>query len=41
MKILNLLSDAIQLAEDSTNTLDEAFGPSASAEGGPPRIGEG
>ncbi len=40
MKILNLLSDAIRLAEDSTDTLDRAFGPSAAAEGGPPRIGE-
>ncbi len=40
MKILNLLSDAIHLAEDSTDTLDRAFGPSAAAEGGPPRIGE-
>ena len=39
MKILNLLSDAIHLAEESTDTLDKAFGPSASAEGGPPRIG--
>ncbi len=40
MKILNLLSDTIHLAEDSTDTLDKAFGPSAAAEGGPPRIGE-
>ena len=40
MKILNLLSDAIRLAEDSTDTLDRAFGPSAATEGGPPRIGE-
>ncbi len=40
MKILNLLSDAIRLAEDSTDTLDRAFGPSAAAEGGPPRIGD-
>ncbi len=38
MKILNLLSDAIHLAEDSTAVLDKAFGPSAAA--GPPRIGE-
>ena len=41
MKILNLLSAAIHLAGDSTNTLDKAFGPSASAGGGPPRIGDG
>ena len=40
-KVLNLLGDAIHLAEDSTNTLDKAFGPSAAAEGGPPRIGDG
>ncbi|MFQ5618441.1 MAG: hypothetical protein ACE5FR_05650 [Rhodospirillales bacterium] len=40
MKILNLLSDAIHLAEDSTAVLDKAFGPSASGMGGPPRIGE-
>ncbi len=40
MKILNLLGDAIHLAENSTATLDKAFGPSAAAEGGPPRIGE-
>lgn len=40
MKILHLLSDAILLAEDSTRTLDKAFGPSRSLTGGPPRIGE-
>ena len=40
-KILNLLGDAIHLAEDSTATLDKAFGPSAAVEGGPPRIGDG
>ena len=40
MKILNLLSDAIHLVEDSTVTLDKAFGPSSATEGGPPRIGE-
>ncbi len=40
MKILNLLSDAIHLAEDSTASLDRAFGPSAAVEGGPPRIGD-
>ncbi|MDP6786161.1 MAG: hypothetical protein QF830_05835 [Rhodospirillales bacterium] len=40
MKILNLLSKAINLAEDSTRILDKSFGPSQSAEGGPHRIGE-
>ncbi|MBT5240333.1 MAG: histidine kinase [Rhodospirillaceae bacterium] len=35
MKILNLLSDAIALADDSTKTLDRAFGP----HGKTPRIG--
>jgi hypothetical protein len=39
MKILLLLSDAINLAEDSTRVLDKAFGPSNAAKGGPPRIG--
>jgi len=39
MRILNLLTDAIALAEDSTNTLDKAFGPSQASKGGPPRIG--
>lgn len=36
MKILNLISDAIVLAEDSTRTLDRAFGP----HGDKPRIGK-
>ena len=36
MKILGLLSDAIALAEDSTRTLDKAFGP----HGSQPRIGK-
>lgn len=39
MRILNLLTDAIELAEDSTNVLDKAFGPSQASKGGPPRIG--
>ena len=39
MRILNLLTDAIVLGEDSTNTLDKAFGPSQASKGGPPRIG--
>ncbi len=36
MKVLSLLSDAIALAEDSTRTLDKAFGP----HGDSPRIGK-
>lgn len=35
MKILNYLSESISLAEDSTRTLDKAFGPHGST----PRIG--
>jgi hypothetical protein len=38
MKILDLISEAIALAEDSSRVLDKAFGPSA--KGGPPRIGK-
>ena len=38
MKILDLLSEAIVLAEDSSRVLDKAFGPAA--KGGPPRIGK-
>ena len=38
VKILELISQCIVLAEDSTNVLDKAFGPSG--KGGPPRIGE-
>jgi hypothetical protein len=37
MKILDLISEAIALAEDSSRVLDKAFGPSA--KGGAPRIG--
>lgn len=37
MRVLALISDAIQLAEDSTRVLEKAFGPSV--KGGPPRIG--
>lgn len=40
VKILGLLSDAIEYAEESTRILDKAFGPSAASNGGPPRIGE-
>ncbi len=39
IKILGFLSEAITLAEDSSQTLDRAFGPSQSAKGGLPRIG--
>ena len=38
--ILEHLTEAIRLAEDSTRILDKAFGPSQAAKGGPPRIGE-
>jgi hypothetical protein len=38
MKILELVSQAIDLAEDSTRVLDKAFG--SAAKGGPPRIGK-
>lgn len=40
IKILEHLTEAIRLAEDSTQTLDKAFGPSQAGKGGPPRIGE-
>ena len=40
MKILGLLSDSIKLASNSTETLNRAFGPSATAAGGEPRIGK-
>jgi hypothetical protein len=40
VKILSLMSDAINLALDSTRVLDRAFGPSQAAQGGPPRIGK-
>lgn len=38
IKILDFLSEAIKLADDSSHVLDKAFGPGA--KGGPPRIGE-
>lgn len=37
--ILQHLTAAIELARESTRTLDKAFGPSKAHEGGPPRIG--
>ncbi len=39
--ILQHLTDAIDLAMDSTALLDKAFGPSQADKGGPPRIGNG
>lgn len=39
MRILDQITECIQIAEDSTRVLDKAFGPSLRAEGGPPRIG--
>lgn len=40
VKILGHLTEAINLAMDSTRVLDRAFGPSQAAQGGPPRIGK-
>ena len=37
--ILQSITDSIEMAMDSTNLLDKAFGPSQAAMGGPPRIG--
>jgi hypothetical protein len=39
MQILQHLTAAIDLARDSTRTLDRSFGPSRASDGGPPRIG--
>lgn len=39
-KILQSLDECIELAMDSTKTLDKAFGPSMTLKGGKPRIGE-
>ena len=39
VKIMSILGQAIGLAEESTRSLDKAFGPSTSAHGGKPRIG--
>jgi len=38
MKILNMVTECIELAMDSTAVLNRAFGPSV--KGGPPRIGK-
>lgn len=39
MQVLEHLTAAIELAQESTRLLDRAFGPSESEVGGPPRIG--
>ena len=39
MKILNLLTEAIILADSSTQMLDKSFGPSRAGDGSAPRIG--
>lgn len=39
MKVLDHLTAAIELAQDSTHLLDRAFGPSQAEDGGEPRIG--
>lgn len=39
VRILQLLTDALHLAEASSAVLTRAFGPSHAAEGGAPRIG--
>lgn len=39
MRILELITEAITLADESTRVLDKAFGPSLASEGGKPRIG--
>ena len=37
--VLSHLTQAIELARDSTRTLDKAFGPTRAFDGGAPRIG--
>lgn len=39
MAVLQHLTQAIELARDSTRVLGKAFGPSKAYEGGPPRVG--
>jgi hypothetical protein len=39
MQVLHHLTEAIKLSQESSVTLDRAFGPSEAAAGGPPRIG--
>ena len=40
VRVLGHLSEAINLALDSTRVLDRSFGPSQAAQGGLPRIGK-
>jgi len=40
MEVLHHLTQAIEIAQDSTHLLDKAFGPSQAEKGGPPRIGK-
>ncbi|MGE3251944.1 MAG: histidine kinase [Hyphomonadaceae bacterium] len=40
VRVLQLLTEAIELARDSTKTLDRAFGPSHGLGVMPPRIGQ-
>jgi hypothetical protein len=39
MAVLQHLTQAIELARDSTRVLDKAFGPSRAQQGGAPRVG--
>ncbi len=39
LRILQLLTEAMHIAESSTRLLERAFGPSQTKHGGPPRIG--
>ena len=39
MEVLQAITRCIELAKDSTKTLDKAFGPTKAFEGGPPRVG--
>lgn len=41
IEVLEHITEAIHLAQDSTKILDKSFGPSQSEKGGPPRIGTG
>lgn len=40
VKVLDHLTQAINLAMDSSKTLDRSFGPSQARKGGAPRIGD-